>query len=134
MSGWPGHCGEPKCQPYFLHRHELTVEDGCILWGRRVVIPSGPQHHMLSELHECHPGMSRMKALARSFEWWPGLDQDIKNLVGFCITCSATQRSPKPVPLLLWPWATEPWQRIHVDFCEIKGQTFLLWLTAILNG
>ena len=33
---------------------------------------------------------------------------------------------PKAVPLLLWPWSTEPWQRIHVDFAEVKGQQFLL--------
>ena len=56
MSGWPGHCSDPSFQPYFTHRHELSVEDGCILWGRRVVIPSGLQHNMLSELHECHTG------------------------------------------------------------------------------
>ena len=24
------------------------------------------------------------------------------------------------------PWATEPWQRIHVNYCEINGQNFLL--------
>ena len=32
----------------------------------------------------------------------------------------------KAVPLLLWPWSTKPWQRIHVDYAEVKGQEFLL--------
>ena len=32
----------------------------------------------------------------------------------------------KAVPLVLWPWSTEPWQRIHVDYAEAKGQQFLL--------
>ena len=32
----------------------------------------------------------------------------------------------KSVPLLFWPWATEPWQRVHVDFAEAKGQQFLI--------
>ena len=26
----------------------------------------------------------------------------------------------------MWPWSTEPWQRIHVDYAEVKGQQFLL--------
>ena len=37
-----------------------------------------------------------------------------------------TYQVPKTTPLLLWPWATRPWQRVHVDFLEIKGQHFFL--------
>ncbi len=30
----------PHClRPYFDRRNELTVEEGCVLWGFRVVIP-----------------------------------------------------------------------------------------------
>ena len=80
----------------------------------------------MNELHECHPGMCRMKALARAFVWWPGIDQDIEDRVRFCEDCVNTQSTPKSVPLLFWPWATEPWQRIHVDFAAVKGQQFLI--------
>ena len=86
------------------------------MWGRRLVIPLKLQGHLLDELHECHPGMCRMKALARSFVWWPGIDQNIEDRVNFCEDCVSAQSTPKSVPLLFWPWATEPWQRIHVDF------------------
>jgi hypothetical protein len=128
MSGWSACCNEPYLQPspYFDRRHELSIEDGCILWGRRVIIPQQLQRHMLNELHEGHPGMTRMKALARSFVWWSGLDNDIEDMIRVCSLCLDNRKSPKPVPLLLWPWATEPWQRLHVDYCEIKGQQFLL--------
>ena len=94
--------------------------------GRRVVIPVTLQERLLEDLDECHPGMCRMKALARSFVWWPGIDQDIEDQVKFCQDCVSTQSSPKAVPLLLWPWSTEPWQRIHVDFAEVKVQQFFL--------
>jgi hypothetical protein len=67
-----------------------------------------------------------MKALARSFVWWPGLDQDIEDVVRHWESCRRVQNSPKEVPLLLWPWATHPWQRVHMDYLEIKGQQFLL--------
>eukprot|EP00731_Ephydatia_muelleri_P023345 Em0015g928a len=34
---------------------------------------------ILRLLHEGHPGISRMKALARSVVWWPGLDAELDN-------------------------------------------------------
>ncbi|PIK44828.1 hypothetical protein BSL78_18307 [Apostichopus japonicus] len=67
-----------------------------------------------------------MKSLGRSFVWWPGMDYDIEDLVIYCSVCSNEQNTPRKTPLILWPWATEPWQRIHLDFAEINGQQFLL--------
>lgn len=126
LSGWPNHCVDPAIQPYFTRRDELSLEDGCLIWGRRVIIPSKLHELILSELHECHPGMSRMKALARCYVWWPGLDKDIEDKVRLCTQCIQVQKAPNPEPLLLWPWATQPWQRVHIDYAEVKGQNFLL--------
>ena len=66
-----------------------------------------------------------MKALARFFVWWPGFDLDMEE-VRLCYLCTKAHHSPKAVPLLLWPWSTEPWQRIHVVYAEVKGQQFIL--------
>ena len=67
-----------------------------------------------------------MKALARSFLWWPGNDPNIEERVRLCDVYTQVYHAPKAVPLLLWPWSTEPWHRIHVDYAEVKGQQFLL--------
>ena len=67
-----------------------------------------------------------MKALTRSFVWWPGIDTDTEERIRLCDVCTQAHHSPKAVPLLLWPWSTEPWQRMHIDCAEVKGQQFLL--------
>ena len=63
--GWPQHV-DPSLQPYFHRRYELAVEMGCLLWGLRVVIPESCRQRVLEELHTSHPGIVKMKSLART--------------------------------------------------------------------
>ena len=113
--GWPPTVNS-ALQPYFTKRAELTIEQGCLLWGIRVVVPKALQQQILQELHQDHPGASRMKSLARSHVWWPGLDKDIESLAKSCQACLAVKQAPPRAPLQPWTWPSKPWQRIHIDF------------------
>ena len=62
-------------------REELSVEGGCVLFGSIVVIPRAGRQMLLEELHAGHPGVTRMKRLARTVLWWLGLDSNIENKV-----------------------------------------------------
>ena len=35
---WPNHVTEEELKPYFTRRNELTADQGCVLWGMRVII------------------------------------------------------------------------------------------------
>ena len=74
-------------RPYWSRRLELTVEDGCIVWGSRVVIPSPGRQRVLQQLHEGVSGMAQMKGLARMYMWWPWMDEDMANVVCSCHEC-----------------------------------------------
>ena len=138
MYGWPNHTNDEDIKPYFNRRNELSAEQGVILWGRRVVIPAQLRLRLAEELHEEHIGMCRMKALARSYMWWPKIDHDVEEIVKSCSVCQQLRNSPSVAPLHPWRWATRPMQRIHIDFAELKGKSFLIvndsyskWLEVI---
>ena len=90
---------------------ELSIHDGCLMWGNRVVVPSSGRQKLIEQLHECHPGMSRMKNLAQSYVWWPGIDQAIGDAVKTCTPCQQTRHLPSPAPLQQWEWPSRPWAR-----------------------
>ena len=54
-------------------------------------------------------------ALARSYIWWPGIDQDMKLFVSSCKVCQTCQRENKPI-LTSWKEAKYPFERIDVEF------------------
>lgn len=103
------------------------MECGCLLWGVRAVVPSKLQQQVLPELHQGHPGIVRMKNLARSYVWWPGLDSDIEGLVMSCSQCQTVKSAPPKAPLHPWVWPSRPWERIHVDFAgPFQGRSFFI--------
>ena len=132
-TGWPTEVTTPFSQ-YWARKNELTLQDNCILWGIRVVIPKVLQSQVLTELHRGHPGVVRMKAIARSHVWWPGLDRDIEECARSCAACQASKNLPAKAPLHPWAWPTAPWDRIHIDFAgPIIGKMLLVAVDAHSN-
>ena len=74
------------------------AEQGCLLWGIRVVISASLQRKVLDEIHGRHLGVVKMKALARGHVWWPRIDQDIEN----CDGCRMVKHDPKLTPVHPW--------------------------------
>jgi len=71
---------------------------------------------VLELLHEVHPGMERMKQLACSYVWWPGIDAAIEEKVKSCFACQSTRNSPQVAPLHPWKLPEQPWTRVHIDY------------------
>ena len=59
----------------------------------KVIVPKKLKKKLLEELHKDHPGISRMKSVARSYIWWPGLDKAIEEVVKSCTSCQAVKHS-----------------------------------------
>lgn len=128
---WPEKVEDDNLKPYFFRKNELTLEKGCLMWGFRIVIPRGLREVMLQELHVGHQGTVKMKALARSLMWWPGMDAAIEQICKSCIPCLRTRSDPKTKVNTRWPAAEGPWQRVHIDFLgPIQTSNFLIIVDA----
>ena len=125
-TGWPEFCPVDSLQPYWVRRHELSVHDDCILWGCRVIIPQQGQSTLLNELHETHPGVVRMKSLARNYVFWPGIDKDIEHKVKKCMDCQVNKGKTPLVPMHPWEYPAKPWSRIHIDYMGPVQNTMVL--------
>ena len=77
-NGWPMSIASDDLKPYWACKTELTVEGECILRGIRVVVPQKLRCKVHEELHMSHPGINRMKLLARSHVWWPHIGREIE--------------------------------------------------------
>ena len=90
--GWPT-VSKKELEPFQRRKDELTIQDGCLMWGSQVIIPPKHQAQLLAELHEGHLGIVKMKALARSYMWWPGMDKAIEEVAKGCTSCHSTHGS-----------------------------------------
>ncbi len=127
QSGWPNTCDDSEVKAYFIRRDELTIQNGCVLWGNRVIVPPQGRAKMMEELHQTHPGICRMKNLARSYIWWPNMDSELESKVKQCTQCQQMQQKPVKAPLHPWDYPDRPWTRIHIDYAgPFLGKMFLV--------
>ena len=129
-SGWPTKVPD-ELKPYQLRQQEIGAQNGCLMWGIRVIVPKSLQQRLLECLHENHPGITRMKAVARSYVWWNGIDKDIESQAKACLQCQEQKSKPPVAPLHPWIWPTSPWKRIHIDFAgPFLDKMFLIVVDA----
>ena len=127
---WPQLSDRETLIPYHRRRHELSVVDNCLLWGRRVVIPQVFRQSLLEELHSNHLGITKMKALARNYLWWPQLDSDLEATCRNCHECCINSAKPPSAPAHPWIVPKQPWERIHIDHAQWGKHLLLIMIDA----
>ena len=128
ISGFPQHRQQlpPECRRYWNIRTQLSLEDDIILYGCCLLIPAQMRREVLAQLHDSHQGMVRTKDRARLTVYWPGMDNDIDNLILLCKLCQDSLPSHQKEPIALKPTPNRPFQEIAADFCSHAGQQYLI--------
>ena len=127
QSGWPSKPTllPPDLRAYFPHQDRLSVADGLLYYGTRVVVPTSSRQDTLVSIHDGHQGVAKCRARASQSVWWPGISRAIDQYVASCPTCSVTRPNPTE-PLQPSTFPTLPWLKVACDLCDHHGTNYLI--------
>ena len=106
-------------------RQELSVNNGLLLRGNRLVIPNSLQSEILEKLHSGHQGLTKCRLRAKQSVWWPNIRQHIEEKVSKCPVCCKYRIQPAE-PLIPSQFPERPWQKVGTDLFEWKKSNYLL--------
>ena len=128
--GWPDksvlHSSTSEMMTLYNVRDTLSVENGIILKGERIVIPRAMRKSVKASLHAGHLGFDSMMRRARDLIFWPGLTAEVKQLADSCDTCRRHASQPQREPLMQHSKGNRPWQKVGVDLFTCAGRCYLI--------
>ena len=126
LTGWPAkNKMDPVLRPYHSVANELSVDNGLILRGNRVIIPPPLRKEMLSRIHTGHQGIVKCREKARQSVWWPLMSKELEELVRSCTECCKAQQQ-RAQPLIPSALPELPWQKVASDLFHWNQKTYLL--------
>ena len=115
---------------------DFTLEDDCLMFRGRIVIPNSKKIEVLKLCHDSklagHHGVRKTFQLISKTYWWPSYRKDCKSYVESCHICSrAKANRRKPAGLLQsLPCPPRPWYSISMDMIthlpEVNGKNSIL--------
>ncbi|XP_048751585.2 uncharacterized protein K02A2.6-like [Ostrea edulis] len=128
VDGWPDTRDQApvSTHSFWNSRDELSVMDGIIFKGMRIVFPPSLRPHMLELIHQSHLGIVKCKQRAREVAYWPGMNSQIEETVCNCSKCATFQNKQTPEPLKPSPVPDPPYQVVGCDLFDFQSKKYLI--------
>jgi len=135
LQGWPE---ERKMVPELVvpcynFADELSVQDGMIFKGERMVIPKSLRSEMKQEIHRAHGGIQACLRRAREAIYWPGMTGEIKHYVSVCEACRMFEVSNQKETMIPHEIPERQWEKVGVDTFEFDGCDYLVTVDYFSN-
>ncbi|XP_028411113.1 uncharacterized protein K02A2.6-like [Dendronephthya gigantea] len=115
-------------------RDELSVYDGLVFKGERLIIPKESKKQMLAEIHSSHIGINGCLRRARECIFWPGMTAEIKAKVATCETCQeCPMKQQQKETLMNHELAYRPWEKVAADIFTVTGKDYLIFVDYYSN-
>lgn len=128
VTGWPEAIKElpTSIRSYWSFRDELSVEDGILLKGTRVVIPESMQTFILEKLHYGHLGIEKTRLRAKDSVYWININRDIETTVKSCDICQEHQPAQQHETLQPHEVPSRPWEVVGTDMFFFNDADWLI--------
>ena len=80
-------------QEFWNYRDTLSIKNGPITCGNRIIVPKEMRAKMLQYIHEGHQGKERCLLWAKNTVFWAKVRYDIQELIERCIICQEHGKS-----------------------------------------
>ena len=93
--GWPEKPQLPSpLKVYWPERSDLTVQQGLLMKGNRLVVALTMRIDVLEKLHDAHRDITKCRERAKASIWWPGLSHQLEEVVKKCPICIKERVNP----------------------------------------
>ena len=120
-----------ELQPFWPVRSHLTIDGDLVLKGCQLFIPRAARKSVLAQLHASHQGIEKTKRRARQTVYWPGISNDIKNIVEACESCQQNRPSLQKEPMILDPLPNRPFSEVSMDLFSTGGKYFMVYVDRL---
>ena len=125
-----GKTSKKSADRYMPFKNELSVIEGHVLKGTRLVVPAKLRTKLLHLDHERHPGETAMIRRLRDRVWWPSMDTNIRDYVKRCEGCALMGKPSAPEPMKRREMPQRPWvdmRRTSMAQLVRPGNTYWYW-------
>ena len=115
LEGWPSTQAEvpQEIRPYFSFKKEITVQNGLLFKGDRIIVPASLRKEMMEKVHSSHLGIEGCTRRAREVLYWPRMNAELKARAA-SRTTDATRNSIKAL------------EKVGIDLLQIDRRQYLI--------
>ena len=125
LQGWPQDKSKfpPLMTPYYSGRDELSIYEGLVFSGERLVVPQGLRADIKRELHASNAGVGACLRRARESVYWTSMNSELRHWI---LACKPSLQFHMAKTLMSHEIGQRLWEKMAVDLFTLDQKDYLV--------